>query len=636
MPAGGSITVTDLGPLPFGNYFVVITETSGPNSGCGVVTAPFNITESAIQLTLATSVDQNANCNTNSGFISAIAQNGTAPYLYQLTTTPAAPLASDAEWNSANTFSSDAGNYYVHVLDAFGCIVSSPVVVLPSDPSPVVAAVANNECTVDEGAYEIDVTLVTAGIPPYSYSIDGGAFQALAAPFTITNLSSGAHTIEVQDANGCGNTVTVNIAAPIELTPVLSAEVSCNNDDGQITVNGSGGTGSYTYSISPSPASISLTGNVFSGVPSGLYTITITDAANGCSNEAEIVLPEAIPPTITTLPTSNITCFGDNTGVFEINVSGYTGPYTYEVFDSLGTSVTGSLSANTSTNPEVVTGIEAGTYSVVITETNNPFCSATSTVIISSPSEALDVIASETSSVTCADGEGTITAVALGGWGDYEYELTGDATEAYSTNNTFTNLSAGTYTVNVRDAEGCIATTTITLAFPIPIAATFAPSTTLLNCFGDADASITVATVTGGQGSNYTYTLNRLSPTTSTSGPQTSNVFENLAAGTYSITITDGYDCEFTSLDITINQPTPIEVDLVSQSTLTCLNDATLTLSATGGNGPYTYSANSNFNPVLGTFADETTFFANAGTYEFYVRDANGCIAVVSLSLIHI
>ncbi len=91
VPAGGSLTVSDLGPLPFGNYFVLIEETSGPNTGCGVVTAPFTITESAILLSLTTSVDQNANCNANSGVISAVAQNGTAPYLYQLTTTPAAP-----------------------------------------------------------------------------------------------------------------------------------------------------------------------------------------------------------------------------------------------------------------------------------------------------------------------------------------------------------------------------------------------------------------------------------------------------------------------------------------------------------------------------------------------------------------
>ena len=74
VPVGGSLAVSDLGPLPFGTYFVLIEETTGPNSGCGVTTAPFFITESAFLLELTATVDQNANCTPNSGVISAIAQ----------------------------------------------------------------------------------------------------------------------------------------------------------------------------------------------------------------------------------------------------------------------------------------------------------------------------------------------------------------------------------------------------------------------------------------------------------------------------------------------------------------------------------------------------------------------------------
>ena len=246
--------------------------------------------------------------------------------------------------------------------------------------------------------------------------------------------------------------------------------------------------------------------------------------------------------------------------------------------------------------------MEAGTFSVVITETDIPFCSATSNVIIASPLDAMTLSVSETSNVTCNDNEGTITAVATGGWGDYEYELTGAATVAYSSNGSFTALSAGTYTVNVRDAEGCIVSETITLETPDPITATFTPSTTVLACFGDQNASITITNVTGGQGTNYTYTLNTVLPTPSVSGPQTSNVFENLGPGTYFVTITDGFDCEFTSVDIVITEPTPVEANLVRTTTQTCLTESTLTLSASGGTGMYSYSENASFTPILGTF----------------------------------
>src|SRR5690606_8870393 len=200
-----------LGPLPFGNYYVLISETSGPNTGCSVVTVPFNITESAIPLSLTTSVDQNANCNANSGLISAVGRDGTAPYTYQLTTSATAPLATDPAWASANTFNRDAGSYFVHVKDAYGCIVSSPVVVLPQDPAPVVALNLTNQCTTAEGSFEIEVSLPTAGIAPYSFSINGGAFQTRTAPFTITNLTSGTYTVEARDANGWVNLATITI-----------------------------------------------------------------------------------------------------------------------------------------------------------------------------------------------------------------------------------------------------------------------------------------------------------------------------------------------------------------------------------------------------------------------------------------
>jgi len=307
VPANGSLTVTDLGPLPFGTYFVNISETSGPNSGCGVVTIPFNINESAILLDLSVSLDQNANCNANSGVVSAIGQNGTAPYQYQITTTPAAPLASDLSWSSASVFNIDSGNYYVHVIDAYGCVITSPIVAVPLDPIPVISAIVNNQCTVTEGNYEIDVTLDTVGIPPYSYSVDGGAFQAQTAPFTISNLYSGAHTIEIKDLNGCGNLVSVDVEAPIAITPQVSAMPSCNNDDGEITLTSSGGSGSYSYSISPNPASISVSGDVFSGVPSGLYTITITDAVTSCNEEVTIpYLTYMIISYFTTISIENI------------------------------------------------------------------------------------------------------------------------------------------------------------------------------------------------------------------------------------------------------------------------------------------------------------------------------------------
>ena len=876
VPGPGSLTVSDLGPLPFGTYFVLIEETSGSNDGCGITTAPFSITESAILLSLTASVDQNANCNPNSGVVSAIAQNGTAPYLYQITTMPAAPLATDPLWDPASTFNVPAGNYYVHALDAFGCIVSSPVQVVPMDAPPVIAATTTNQCTVAQGEFEIDVTIVTPGIPPYSISVDGGSFQTQTFPFTITNLSSGTHTIEVNDANGCGNIVTVEIESPLGLTPAVTALPSCNDDDGEITVTATGGSTNYSYSISPNPPSIILTGNVFSGVPSGTYTVTVLDTVTMCSEDVSVSLENATPVTFTsevtmpscfgnsdgtltvnlspgnnnpiytyeiiapivvpaqnsniftglgagtytvlvtsgrgciatedifideptllevsadaipfscnpdgTVTTSIITitevggtptytysidganyfttnvfevvdtgasqtitvyvkdannciasntviidplptitaaafaiatpidcnetgsvainviggsgnftyqmlpngvpqasnvfdisgpgtyyfqvndtdtdcyfltlpfvvepydeidavltttedneCYGDSNGEIALTINGYTGAYTYQLFDGTGTPVGGPVNANTATNPELIVGLPSGNYSVEVVETETPFCTTdTNIVTIGTPPIPLTLETYEATSVTCTNNQGTITAIATGGTSPYEYELTGDASVPYSSNDTFINLSAGTYIVNVRDANGCIESDTITLLEPDPISANFVPSTTLLSCFGDQNATITVLNVTGGQTNNYSYTLNIISPVSASSGPQTSNVFEGLGAGEYSVTISDAYECTLTSLPIPISQPDPIVSNLFTETTQTCEIDAALTLSATGGTGIYEYSDNETFTPVLGTFVSEITFEVTPGVYNYYVRDINGCISNVS------
>ncbi|HMB99788.1 MAG TPA: T9SS type B sorting domain-containing protein, partial [Flavobacteriaceae bacterium] len=127
-----------------------------------------------------------------------------------------------------------------------------------------------------------------------------------------------------------------------------------------------------------------------------------------------------------------------------------------------------------------------------------------------------------------------------------------------------------------------------------------------------------------------TYTLNMVSPTVSSSGPQTSPIFDGLGAGTYNVVVTDGYNCSFNSPDIVIDEPTQIQAGLVVETTQTCLTNATLTLSATGGTGTYEYSDTASFTTVLGSFASSTTFSVSIGTYQYYVRDVNGCISNVS------
>jgi gliding motility-associated-like protein len=888
---GGPIisTVLNVGPLPTGTYYILFKEfSSGSNNGCTNASATFKITESSIPLTISASVIKNQNCNTL-GQISVIGQGGTPSYTYQvLLASSPAPTAISGGWVVTNTFNLAGSliglNYIAYAKDANGCIKGKPISLL-LDPSPVVSAVLNNQCSTAEGSFVIDVTLPTAGIAPYTYSIDGGVFQNKTAPFSIANLSSGIHTVEVKDFNGCRNKMPIPILAPLGLTPTVTALPTCATNDGKITVTATGGSGTYIYSIAPNPASITLAGNVFSGVPAGTYTITVTDGTTTCTKSATVTLdlptPVAftaadiaiinvscnggnngvititLPPSnnnpvytyeitapivrpaqtsnifaglsagtytvkinsgrgcsatdnsvvvnqptllavdssssvspfgcaanntvntstvtiiatagsgtapytysidgtnyftanifsiidngtpyilsiyikdsngcsatstiaITPLPkitaatiatiapidcnntgsisitvsggsgnfsyqmlpsgipqpgntfaittpgtyyfrvndtttgcyidtasfvvnpfntidviataTNSITCFGDTNGIISINVTGYSGTYNYQVFDGFGLPVGGSVGGNTTTNPWVISGLSGGNYTVAISETASPFCvKSSNTITIDSPTLPLVVVASQTSSVTCTNNQGTINAVGTGGWGTLQYELVGPINVPYSSNNSFSNLSAGIYTVNVKDAKGCIRSSGIIQLFiPTPIAVIATANTTSLSCFGDTNASITVTSTSGGQGSNYLYTLNTTSTTPpQTSGPQSSTVFTGLGTGTYTVTVTDGWNCSTVSLPITISQPSQVTANLVEASSQTCLNQATLTLSASGGTGLYSYSADGiTFFP--GNFVSSITFPVAPGTYHYFVKDGNGCTSYIT------
>ncbi len=616
-----TIPLTGLAPA---TYTIIVTDDT---TGC-TDTANVIVSE-PLPVSLLETANINANCNLGAQ-VTVTASGGTAPYTYAFVQDGVAPTPGDYTTSDSRVLDPNVNTAWdVYVLDVNGCSDMIDVTITTDPlPSATIPPFASNQCNLT-GPYTFTVTSPT-GIAPFDYSIDGGVSYQTSPTFAVN--VPGIYTVTVRDGNGCTTDIpaTIEIYTGLDLTPAITALPSCNDDDGEITVTGSGGSGTYTYSISPNPASITLTGNVFSGVPSGTYTITITDPVTTCTDMAEVFVPEAVPLTFTHSSTP-VTCFGDNNGTIEIDISGYTGPYTYEVFDSSSNSVFGTVVGNTSTNPLTINGLVSDNYTVAVTETATPFCTTTSgTITVGGPPSALTLTASETSNVTCDNNAGTIVAVGQGGWGTLEYELTGAATVAYSPNATFSGLSAGNYTVNVRDAGGCIETFDVTLDIPLPINADIAATPSPLLCYGDTDATITVSNVVGGQGSNYSYTLNTVLPTVSSSGPQTSPVFNNVSAGTYNVTITDGYNCSFTTNDVTIIQPTEVEASLVRASSQTCTIDATLTLSAIGGTGPYDYSDTATFTTVIGTFATSTTFSVTPGTYRYYVRDANGCIGTVT------
>lgn len=571
-----------------------------------------------------------------------------------------------------------AGTYTVVVTSERGCTDTETITIIEPGlitvPAPTVVQFG---CTSGNTANlaTITVTGVTGGSGMYlNYE-----FIKVGTPNTVVQFSNsnvyneadllgGSYIVNVYDDKGCigTSTASIGIAPYIQLDQVnvlVDQAITCTNLENitvtATTIGGSATNLQYTlvdvtYDDTTTPPTVikgsiypavtNATG-IFTNLPVGNYEITVRNLDTNCEiiGVHYVNDPDTFDLTIDNVV--DVTCFGGNNGSARVTLIDRVptpidnaGPFDYTVYDianPLAPVVVVPTTNSPTFGPITLTGLGAGTYMITATLTNTPNCTVSKNFTITGPSEILAISETHTE-ITCVTGnnDGSISATATGGWsGGYEFQLENGATivSPWSTVSDFNALTAGSYTVKVRDSKGCEVFTTVVLNNPTPIVFTATPSTTLLACIRDTNASITVSVPTGGQGSNYLYTLNTTSATPMiSSGPQSGNVFNNLGAGTYTVTVTDGWGCGTTSAPIVINEPTEVVASLVLATTQTCSTQSTITLSATGGTGTYQYSTTPNFATVAGSFASSITMSVPVGTYRFYVRDANGCISVVS------
>ena len=348
---------------------------------------------------------------------------------------------------------------------------------------------------------------------------------------------------------------------------------------------------------------------------------------------------------VTATAVTPVTCFGDGNGSLEINITGYTGTYDYQVFDSSDNPIGAVVSTDTSINPRPITGLSGGNYYVRITETTVPFCNDDSNIVtILSPDMPLTEVTAVRSEVECTNDQGEISIVPSGGYAPYDITLTNTTTgEVYPTAVDvqaviFSGLSAGDYTVEVEDASGCAILNAYPnlLVMPIAVTANAIPLTTTMTCYGDTTGTVSADNVINGSGS-YEYQLNYYDASGTTidftSGQQSSPDFTNLGAGIYSITVSDGWNCDVETNQVTITEPTQIEATLIRTDPLTCATGVEFELSATGGSGNYEYSLdNISFSPMTTNpmpLPESGTL--GSGTHQYYVRDLGGaCVSVAS------
>jgi gliding motility-associated-like protein len=615
-PPTGPISINNLGVLPPGRYYILFTEQGGPNTGCSATSDIFEIEQSVQPLLLTATSTINDNCTTNAGQIVAVASRGAGSYTYiVLPSSDPAPLASDTRWGGASVFNVEAGGYIVYTRDGRNCIISTPVTVA-SDPLLDITTTLVDACEV-EGNFGITIALfdaTTTGIPDYSLSTDGGAFTPITSlPFTVNGLSSGSHTFILRDSNGCTDTETVNIATPIELTAQVSTQPSCANNDGVILVQNTGGTGPFSYELLDSvlnPTSFIVNGsNEFTSLPVGTYTVRITDTTTTCTDDVTVILEVPTLPVFLTPVVTNVTCNGAADGSVTANIDPTTAvdlPITYELLDS----VTNAVIRASQSSP-IFNGLAADSYTINVVTGRN--CTVSQPVIITEPS-VLNITASVTD-FTCAPNNtlnvATITVTILNdgsgnpsGTSPYLYSLDGVNFQTANTFEVIDNGTVQTFTISVRDNNGCPATTTVTVN-PLPtITSATVVQNTALNC--TTDETVTVIVV-GGSGT-FTYELLPAGPTFTGVNAQ-QQAFSLPSAGDYTFRITDEVTgCFISTSPYRVNAPVEAEIRLSTVRNISCVgnNDGILLLEVLNYTGAYTYEVFNSANLSVETGSSTT------------------------------
>ncbi len=644
-------TTQDLSSIGAGNYSVTVTD----GNGCEEVLSGIMVDDPSSLEVVATLVTDTSCFDGNNGAIDITVTGGTPSYTYL--------------WSNGATTQDvsglEAGTYSVTVTDANGCTDTLSGIEI-DEPSELIAILDNpdNVSCFDGSDGAIDIT-VTGGTPSYTYLWSNGATTQ-----DVSGLEAGTYSVTVTDANGCTDTLSgIEIDEPSELVAILddSDDVSCfDGSDGSIEISVSGGTGAYTYLWSNGATTQDI-----SGLEAGTYSVTVTDA-NGCTDTLSgIEIDEPTELVVTVLLITDASCAGSQTGAIDIGVTGGTASYTYlwsngattqdlssigagnysvtvtdgngceevlsgimvddpsslEVVATLVTdtscfdgnngaidiTVTGGtpsytyLWSNGATTQDV-SGLEAGTYSVTVTDANG--CTDTlSGIEIDEPS-GLIAILDNPDNVSCFDGsDGSIEISVSGGTGAYTYLWSNGATTQ-----DVSGLEAGTYSVTVTDANGCTDTLSgIEIDEPSELVAILDDSDDV-SCFDGSDGSIEIS-VSGGTGA-YTYLWSNGATTQDISG---------LEAGTYSVTVTDANGCTDTLSGIEIDEPTELVVTVLLITDASCAGSQTgaIDIGVTGGTASYTYLWSNG-----ATTQDLSSI--GAGNYSVTVTDGNGCEEVLS------
>lgn len=627
--SNGGVTQTISGLAP-GTYAVTVIDGAGCTAtGSTVVSAApaLNINVSSTNITTCGAVDGTATVNV---------LQGQAPLTFN--------------WSNGSTSQTisglTAGAYSVTVTDANGCTATGTAVIT-APPSISVIVIATD--TICPGASDGEAAaIVSGGTMPFSFLWSNGATTS-----SISNLPAGTYSVTVTDANNCQASASATIveAAPFTVA-IIGTETVCQPESsGQATASVSGGSAPFNFLWSTGSTNQSI-----ADLPEGSYSVTVTDA-NGCTAVAEIDI-DIIDDFDVNAVITNISCFGANDGSIALTPVGGNPPYSY----------LWSNGATTAT----VSNLAASNYMVTVTEGSG--CQIIRLFSVTAPAQ-LTATATSVNPACPASASGSASVVANGGTPPYTYLWSNGATTA-----SIVNLVGGSYTVTVTDSEMCTATASATLVSPPQLIINLATQNVL--CSGEPTGSAVASPVGGTPPYTYAWSSGATGPsvndlpagtygltvtdannctvnttfiinevpalmvtlditnifcdpagtgaiTANASGGTPPYTFEwsnggagatiaGLAAGTYTVTVTDANECEAVISGTVEEFPRLILTPIATSPRCFGDTNGAATVIVAGGTPPFSYLWNT---------GSTTAEILNipAGVYSVTVTDAVGC-----------
>ncbi|MEL6651226.1 MAG: hypothetical protein AAFQ87_10525, partial [Bacteroidota bacterium] len=585
-----SIDGTNFQSSPTFTGLIAGTYTAFVEDSIGCVSTQIFAIEEPDPLGFTVLVSNPIDCAGNAnGNIVIQASGGTGPYQYSLQASPFSP--------DSSFLNLSAGTYSIAIEDANNCLLNGSYTLI--EPDPLVLA-TDNVLMVDcylNASGEVDLG-ASGGTQPYQYATLGQAFS----PSDIAGgLPAGNYQFVVQDTNACLDTLSLTITQPDSLSVVVTQrlDVSCLGDaNGQLDVQGIGGTMPYQFSINNGPLQ---NNGQFPGLFAGFYTLSITDG-NGCPASVDTVITTPTGLAIGILDQQNIDCFGNNNGSLTFQAVGGTGPYRYSP-DGVNFFPLSQAWDNLPPGADTLLAFDANDCLVPI-----PY-------LITEPAP-INLQVDSLRTVDCfGDASGAIQITASGGTLPYQFQINGGPLQA---NSLFSNLLAGSYQIQLVDDSACTTSldTIISQSAELILAA---DSVAMVDCWGNASGLIELS-VQGGQMPYLIQENNGLFTNQLT--------YPGLIAGNYQYVVQDSLSCTDT-LSIEISQPDSLISGIQQSVDILCFGDSTgsILLSTQGGTTPYIFQ--------LGPASQNDSLFSNlpAGNYSITVLDQQGCSVLVEDSL---